>query len=531
MVKVFQIAALAGLSVVSAHNNAVCSCTDSDLPGQVSFYYGTYHGAGEASAGQVNIMQAGNSVPLTTAFVNAQPGNNANTATATIADDLKASYGYGASVTCVCYGNSGTETTAPAGTVLATPITSASMASRCGGSSASAWFKATVENAKSGAYRLWTEGTNMVLDPYGTAGSVCKPGTGVKVFIPFLEVASVGGPCAGNPPGYGATGPANSLGYDAAECKDKNSGAGCTLTCMPGFFASGKTECIGTLGQDVGTWEASFACSDTEPCSAETAPFAVAGAGCALYTASGTSCSRSCAPEEISDGTISCNNKVWSASTAVCKEAPVAYDMNVTFAGGKFAVRQQTDVGVKVDACPAKLADLTTRISALAGSRSWVTLGARLVDPQTPATITAVDDIATTRVITNPGALYAADFQCGGDFRAALQEVEVAIAELEGGAPSATVANVPRAAGVALAPGSVNGVVVGVDGTELHQDGGSKVWTIPLLSSVTVACSHVTTTLQQLVDDLAALSVAAPTTTTTTTTPVAPAEPVGTVKK
>ena len=321
MVKVFQIAALAGLSVVSAHNNGICSCTDAAKPGEVSFYYATYHGPGETPAGQVNIMMAGNTVPLVTAFVNPIGGSSANCASATLADRLKADYGYGESVTCVCYGNTGAEAS-PSGTVLATPIgTNGLTGARCGGSTANAWFKATVKNARSGAYRLWTTGTNQVLDPYGTGGSVCNPGSS-KVFIPNLEVASAGGPCAGNPPGYGATGPANSLGYDAATCKDKNSGAGCTLTCASGFFASGKTECIGTEGQPAGTWEASFACSDTEPCSAETAPFAVAGAGCALYTASGTTCLRSCTPEEVSVGTISCNNKVWSASTAVCQTKP-----------------------------------------------------------------------------------------------------------------------------------------------------------------------------------------------------------------
>ena len=62
--KSYAIAELAALSTVSAHNNAICSCTDADLPGEVSFYYGSYHSsAGSGALGEVNIMQAGNTVP------------------------------------------------------------------------------------------------------------------------------------------------------------------------------------------------------------------------------------------------------------------------------------------------------------------------------------------------------------------------------------------------------------------------------------------------------------------------------------
>ena len=121
-----MLAILAALTVpcLPTHNNAICSCTDANVPNEVAFYFASYHKISEArtypNMGQVNILMAGNKgAPLISAFTPANlfEGNGYGASSGSIASSLKSQLSLNADTSCVCYGNSGSEVT-PTGTVV-----------------------------------------------------------------------------------------------------------------------------------------------------------------------------------------------------------------------------------------------------------------------------------------------------------------------------------------------------------------------------------------------------------------------------
>lgn len=316
--KTFAILAMSGLA--SAHLDAVCSCTDSAVPGTVGFYFATYHGApsvGASVPGQV-VIKAPSGQTSSFSFSTFKAGaNRSNQNGAQMMDDVKTSWGLAATATCSCYGGNvaatitenGAQQTATKGITMQPSTTN----NACTQGATTTWYKAELQSATSGTYIMHTTGTDMNLAPYGASSTVCGF-TAARKLVLDLSISDGLAGCTGTPAAV-----ANSNGTPAS-CQNVASGSICPITCAGGFYAGGETVCKN------GAWSNSFTCGTGMACSASGigAPFGgVSGSGCGFTTADGVTCGLSCPNGQTASpasATASCDNGNWDIhdDNAVC---------------------------------------------------------------------------------------------------------------------------------------------------------------------------------------------------------------------
>jgi hypothetical protein len=323
--KTFAILAMSGLA--SAHLDAVCSCTDSAVPGTVGFYFATYHGMPNSASvpGQV-VIKAPSGQTSSFSFSTFKAGlNRSNQNGALMTQDVKSSWGLAATATCSCYGGNvattitenGAQQTATKGITMQPSTTN----NACSPGATTTWYKAELNGATSGTYIMHTVGTDMNLAPYGSASTVCGF-TAARKLVLDLSISDGMAGCTG-----AAAAVANSNGTPAS-CQNVASGSICPMTCKSGFYAGGETVCKN------GAWVNSFSCGSGRVCAASGITstgiaFAggVTGDGCGFTSANGVTCTLSCTNGKMAapaSASVTCDNGSWTLNTAgaTCVDAP-----------------------------------------------------------------------------------------------------------------------------------------------------------------------------------------------------------------
>ena len=125
-------------------------------------------------------------------------------------------------------------------------------------------YYATIQNAVTGNYIVWTTGTDANLDPctsgLNPTGKIpCDIGPNNKITL-SLAIEGCGNPCSGNPPTPSGTDPNSQIPWtanvDLNSCSAAYDGIQCSVSCPAGFSQSGSIYC------DDGNWVNSFACVD-----------------------------------------------------------------------------------------------------------------------------------------------------------------------------------------------------------------------------------------------------------------------------
>ena len=125
-------------------------------------------------------------------------------------------------------------------------------------------YYATINNAVTGNYIVWTTGTDANLDPctsgLNPTGKIpCDISQFNKLTIP-LAIEGCGSPCSGSPPIPSGTDPNSQISWtanlDISSCSAAYDGIQCSLSCPSGFSQTGSVYC------ENGNWINSFACVD-----------------------------------------------------------------------------------------------------------------------------------------------------------------------------------------------------------------------------------------------------------------------------
>ena len=125
-------------------------------------------------------------------------------------------------------------------------------------------YYATIQNAVTGNYIVWTTGTDANLDPctgnLNPTGKIPCDISATKKITISLAIEGCGSPCSGNPPTPSGVDPNSQLPWtanvDLSSCSSAYDGIQCSASCPPGFSQSGSIYC------DDGNWINSFACVD-----------------------------------------------------------------------------------------------------------------------------------------------------------------------------------------------------------------------------------------------------------------------------
>lgn len=250
------------LGMASAHLTMICSSTDPAKAGQIDFYFGTYHGKGNAP-GTVTISQptVTNGASLSGSFTNQFAASNFKfTDVASVKANLiksKALTSDKALVSCYVENAASGQMTPPKDGQWILPAGSKDNLKCAGGSyeKINMWSKLTIKNAKSGNWRLSITGTNDVYNPHQKQCSLSKNN---PKWIGGMTVADGAPACKGTAP--------VGTGFDMASVKkcSTTSGAQCAFKCE-----SDKAKKEGVIECRKGTWHVTAKCVSETTCAKE----------------------------------------------------------------------------------------------------------------------------------------------------------------------------------------------------------------------------------------------------------------------
>eukprot|EP00937_MAST-01D_sp_MAST-1D-sp2_P003087 g3087.t1 len=304
-----SLALFALLGAATAHLDGLCTCTDKNAPGDITFYLATYHsppGANSKVPGSVHI-RAPDTTSYTFDFDNfvagaaqpsgttSRPGMNG----AQFAQHVKDSVSAPASTECQCYGGD------PDMFGVTQPM-KADSHNGCTNPRVLTYYMATLSNAKSGTYVVHTTGTDMNLDPDWTKGMCAF--TKDAPLVLGLSIADGGNNCANKP--------TFTDGSASDACDNAISGLLCSPECGVGKFKVDDAMC--TDGQ----WVGSLRCVDEQPCTTDKLGVSGMGVdGCGFATKSGDSCTLKCGTGTTiqGDAQATCQDGTWALADANVK--------------------------------------------------------------------------------------------------------------------------------------------------------------------------------------------------------------------
>jgi hypothetical protein len=258
------------VSTATAHLSTFCSATNPKKAGVIEFYFGTYHTfQSKTPPGTVTISQPGvaGGASLKGSFSNKYNAMTNNqyfmiSTTKAAKDNLVAKAGLSKDSVVDCYvqNKKSAAMKAPSSGqwVVPSTMTSADPDMKCQNSGSwlkvGFWSKLTINNAKSGDWKLEVTGTDQVYDPGQNQCSLSKKN---PKWIGGMVVADGTPSCKGTPPVSSGIDPAS-----VANCKDLIGGA----VCNSWKCKSDKAESSGSIKCENGAYKVTAYCKPETAC-------------------------------------------------------------------------------------------------------------------------------------------------------------------------------------------------------------------------------------------------------------------------